>query len=226
MQKTLLITIDFPPMFGGVANYWANLAKNLVCDNLVVLASEYNNSLDFDIKQNYLIYRKNLISKNKWLWPKWLPLLYYTFKLVRQEKIKKIIVAHVLPTGIVALILKKLLNISYVVSVHGLDIALARSIKRKSWIMKKIIQNADTVIANSNYSLELLKTSCKVELNSFEIVYPCPNIVDDKLIVDEREINNLKQKYNLQNKKIILTVGRLVKRKGHDKVIGARYIAH
>ena len=63
MQKTLLVTIDFPPMFGGVANYWANLCQCLPSNDVVVLAPECFNSLDFDLKQNYLVYRKNLFSK-------------------------------------------------------------------------------------------------------------------------------------------------------------------
>ncbi|NQT49230.1 glycosyltransferase family 4 protein [Candidatus Kuenenbacteria bacterium] len=219
MKRTLLVTIDFPPMFGGVANYWANLCRCMPSDSFVVLAQEYDNSLDFDIKQNYLIYRKNLISNNKWLWPKWLPLLYQTYKLIRSENIKKLVVGHVLPTGTVAYILKKLLRVPYLVSIHGLDIAIAQQNKRKKWLMRKVFSQAEKIITNSNYTKEqLLKLDCCVK-DDVVVVYPCPNKTLGK--GSEEFKQRVFQNNNLQNKKIILTVGRLVERKGHDKVIEA-----
>ena len=217
MKRTLLVTLDFPPMFGGVANYWANLSRFFPSDQFVVLAPEFDDSLDFDIKQSYLIYRKNLLSKNKWLWPKWLPLLYHTFMLVRCEKIKKIIVAHILPIGTVALVLKKLLRVQYVVSIHGLDINLTQASNRKRKLAKLIVENAEKIIANSNYTKQLLIDLGYCDAEKVEIVYPCPNISYDQK--QENIIAEIKNKYNLQNKKIILTVSRLVERKGHDKVI-------
>jgi phosphatidylinositol alpha-1,6-mannosyltransferase len=217
MKRTLLVTLDFPPMFGGVANYWANLSRFFPSDQFVVLAPECDDSLDFDIKQNYLIYRKNLISKDNWLWPKWLPLFYQALILVRREKIKKIIVGHILPTGTVALLLFKFLRISYVISIHGLDINLTQASRRKRWLTKTIVQNAETVIANSNFTKELLVKLGYCESEKIEIIYPCPNISYEQR--EENFVLEIKSKYKLEDKKIILTVGRLVERKGHDRVI-------
>jgi len=218
IKKTLLVTLDFPPMLGGVANYWANLNKFLPSDRFLVLAPEFDDTLDFDIKQNYLIYRKNLISKEKYLWPRWLPLLYETFKLVRQESIKKIIVTHILPVGIVAYLLKIFLRIPYVVSIHGLDINLTQASTRKRWITRRIINNADTIIVNSNFTKQLLaKTGC-CNTVKVEVVYPCPNInYDDNLDL----ISDFKEQTGIIDKKVLLTVSRLIERKGHDKVIQA-----
>ena len=219
MKKTLLITIDFPPMFGGVANYWANLGKHLPGDEFFVLAPEYSHSLDFDIKQNYLIYRHNLISRSRWVWPKWLPFLYQTWKLVRLEKIKKLIVAQVLPGGTVALILKLLLRVPYVVSIHGLDLAMTQASQRKSMLARLVFRHADSIIANSEYTKnELLNTKCCDKL-SVDVVYPCPNINFEE-VLDSRKVK-FRERFNLQGKKIVLTLGRLVERKGHDKVVEA-----
>lgn len=206
-------------MFGGVANYWANLCKVLPNNEIVVLASECDDSLDFDVKQNYLIYRKILISNKEWFWPKWLPLLYWSFKLSRKEKVSKIVVAHILPGGTVAYILKLLLGVPYIVSAHGLDIALPQRNSRKLWLMKKILRNADAVIANSSYTKnELIKLDCVNGWN-LEIIYPCPNIYF--VPTDNVKIAEFLSKHELTNKKIILTTGRLIERKGHDKVIEA-----
>lgn len=206
-------------MFGGVANYWANLCRFLPGDDFLVLAPEYNNSLEFDIRQNYLIYRKELISKSKWIWPKWLPLLFQMYKLVRAEQVKKIIVAHVLPTGTAAYLLKKLLGVSYIVSIHGLDIALPRQSRRKTWLMKKIFREASQIIANSNFTKgKLLEMNC-CHADDITVIYPCPSLGFRAMTSERRQY--LEDKLNLKNKKIILTVGRLIERKGQDKVIEA-----
>lgn len=209
-------------MFGGVANYWANLCRCLPAEDLVVLAPEYDNSLDFDIKQNYLIYRKNLLTKNKWLWPKWLPFLFSAFWAVRREKIQKVIVAQVLPGGTIAYILKKHYKIPYIVSFHGLDIAFAKQHKRKLRLMKKIISQAQKIIVNSEFTKNKILELGACAEDKIEIIYPCPNI---KMPVLSSKYQQLKEEiissHNLKDKKILLTVGRLVERKGHDQVLQA-----
>ena len=215
----MLVTIDFPPLFGGVANYWAQLCRQMASADIVVLAPECDDSLDFDIKQNFLIYRKVLLSKSKWLWPKWLALLYWTWRLARQERIEKIIVTHILPVGTVALILKMVLRLPYIVSVHGLDIALPLASKIKTWLVKKILCQADAVIANSDFTRnELLKFGCG-QGNEVEVIYPCPNVRNEKILPED--VNEWREKYQLKEKRIILTAGRLIERKGHDKMIEA-----
>jgi len=216
MKKTLLVTIDFPPMIGGVANYWANLNKHFPSEDIVVLAPEYDHSHGFDIHQNYLIYRKNLISKAKWLWPKWLPLLYFMYRLIKSEKIEKVIVGQILPVGTAAYILKKILKFDYVVSAHGMDVKTPKVGTRKYKIMKKVFRKASHVISNSQFTKRAIE-KLGVPADKISIIYPCPNIqtIDIDPVLQEDIINQ----YDLQDKKILLTVGRLVERKGHDRVI-------
>jgi len=217
MKRTLLVTLDFPPMNGGVANYWSNLCRELPADEIVVLAPEGAGTIDFDIKQEYLIYRKNLLSKKTWIWPKWLPLLVETWRLITLEKIDFLIVTHVLPTGIIAYLLKKFLNLPYGLSIHGLDIAWTQNSKRKKWVTQKVLSEASWIISNSNYTKKLLHKYYPDLNTKEEIVYPCPNInnVEIPAVVKANLIKN----NNLIDKKILLTVGRLIERKGQDMVI-------
>jgi len=226
MKRTMLVTLDFPPMVGGVASYWANLGRLMPSDRFFVLAEESDSSLDFDVNQSYLIYRQNLISRRRWLWPKWLPLLLAMWRLARMKKIQKFIVAHVLPTGTAALILKKIRRIPYVVSIHGLDVAWAQRNKRKKWLTRLIFKNAESVIVNSDFTRQRLQSLCHVAPGKIHLVYPCPNInvasaatrPGGPAIMPRAEFL---KKYNLENRKYILTVGRLIERKGQDKVIEA-----
>lgn len=219
MKRTLLATIDFPPMTGGVANYWANLCCELPNDSLVVLAPEGHNTIDFDVKQEYLIYRHEFISKKKWFWPKWLPLFLSIRRLITNEKIEFLIAAHILPIGTIAYISKRLFNLPYGISVHGLDLTLTQISPRKKWITRHILDSADWVITNSQFTKNLLKKYYPDIKAKIEIVYPCPNInlVPVPVVIKKNLINN----NNLQNKKVILTVGRLIERKGQDMVLKA-----
>ena len=218
MKRTMLVTLDFPPMIGGVASYWANLARLMPSDRFFVLAEEGDSSLDFDVNQSFLIYRQNLISCRRWLWPRWLPLLWAMYRLARMKQIQRFIVAHVLPTGTAALILKKILRIPYNVSIHGLDVAWAQRSKRKKWLTKIIFKNAESVIVNSDFTRQRLQSLCHIAPGKIHLVYPCPNVVAAPAEVSREEFL---KKYNLENKRFILTVGRLIERKGQDKVIEA-----
>jgi len=219
MLKTLLATIDFPPQFGGVANYWAKLAQFLDHDRIIVLAPEYDNSLNFDVKQNYLVYRRDLLSKKDWLWPKWLPLVFEMYRIVKSERIQKIIVTHVLPVGTVAYLLKLLLGVPYIVSMHGLELALSKKNKWKKWLVKTILRGADHLIVNSKFTKSLLKNFDENVLKKTTVIYPCPNVSFEPC--SEEKLKAFFDKHSLVDKKIILTVGRLIERKGQDKVIAA-----
>ena len=215
------MTIDFPPSIGGVANYWSNLARHMPANDFVVLANDMENTIDFDMKQSYLIYRKNLISKNRWIWPKWVNLLYHTYKIIKQENIENVIVTHVLPCGTVAYLLKKILKIDYFVSLHGLDISNAAKTAKKRKLAKKVLRGAKAIIVNSQFTADLLKRKlgcikCSVNVN---IIHPCPNIVYRK--IDEEKLDSFVKDSNLSGKRMILTVSRLIERKGHDMVLHA-----
>jgi len=213
-MKKLLITIDFPPNVGGVARYLKNICKYSK-DEIVVLAPQ--TETDFDAKQNYKIYRKKLLFK--YFWPKWLPIFWHTYKIIKKEKIQKIEISHVLPVGYAVLVFKKFLKLPYRVYTHGLDVKSPRNNPRKFRLMKKVLSGAEEIIANSEFTKkELLKIGVLEE--KITLIYPCLD-PDDYKTPSAEEIKKIREKYHLNNKKVLLTVGRLVARKGQDKVIEA-----
>ncbi len=211
MNKTLLITIDSD--VGGVANYYQGICDHLPSDKISILTvKEYK----IFYSKNYPVYRSNLIFDLP-IWPKWLPVFWHLWKIARKEKVKTVLVGQILPIGTVALFLSKILDFNYAVFAHGMDIALSQKSARKKFLAKKILKNAKIIIANSNFTKQgLLKSG--VDENQIIVLYPCPHIkppASEKIKVD------LIEKYNLKNKKIILSAARLVKRKGFDAVIKA-----
>jgi phosphatidylinositol alpha-1,6-mannosyltransferase len=228
MKKLLIATIEFPPQKGGIANYLAGLAGALPMDRVAVLASKYDGAENFDSRARYKIYRKNLISRMPLVWPRWLPLLFHLWRTARREKTEAILVGQVLPVGTAAMILNKFLRLPYFVSCHGMDILTAAESLRKKKLLNKILEQTSGVVANSEFTKnELLKLA--VPENKISVVYPCPHTKnfgvgacpDEKEGIGEEKILEIKNRLGLADKKIILTVGRLVERKGQDKVIEA-----
>ena len=212
MNKTLLFTIDFPPNFGGVANYYREICEHLPSDKIVVLTIRDDRA--GENRKFYKIYRKNLLTKLA-IWPKWLPSFWHLYKIIKKEKIKTVLVGQVLPLGTVAMILSKIMKFNYIVLTHSFDILIAQKSKRKKCLLKKILKNAKNITANSNFTKQKL-VDLGIKKNKITIVYPCPYF---KPPANEKIKNDLIKKYNLENKKIILTIGRMVERKGADMVI-------
>lgn len=225
IKKSLLITLDFPPSYGGVATYYHHICKNLPSDKVVVVAPEHPKAKIFDQTQRYAIIRKNLannLAKPKLLkifdTLKWMSAIKFLTEIIKNHDIELLQVGQILPLGTVALALKTKYNIPYIFYAHGLDITLPQKIYHKKKLMRKIIANASGIVANSNFTKdELVKLGANPE--KIIVVYPCPNLEPEQ--ISEWIIKEIKEAHELIDKKIILTVGRLVKRKGHDMVIKA-----
>ncbi len=222
-MKTLLFTLEFPlpdqspgqAFYGGVANYYGNLVKYWPkSDNIFVL----NNN------DNKLIKR--------WLWPKWLPTIWHLWRGVKKEKINYILVGHILPLGTATWILSKFIGFRYGVILHGMDFTYASRIARKKWIIKKILKKADKIICVNSYLAGLVRDFLSREqAGKIIIVNPGIEVRSKKLSPPWRDPTEagevkskkdlLKEKYNLKNKIVLFSIGRLVKRKGFDKVIAA-----
>jgi hypothetical protein len=64
MQKTLLLTLEFPPDIGGVGEYYRNLSLGLSKDAFFILA-----------------HRKNLLYR--WFSPRWIKAIIRAVSMVR-----------------------------------------------------------------------------------------------------------------------------------------------
>lgn len=203
MIKTLLITLDYKPQLGGVANYWAGLNKYLAKDFFYILAPLTNNYID---EENVL--REKLLFD--YLWLRWIKLIFILVKLKNKYNFKAFIAAQILPIGTVLWFLKKIKIINkYFVSCHGFDILHLQG--RKKILAKIILREAEKVIVNSNFTAGIVK-DYSVPLNKILVLTPCPQINLSQLAI------NLKEKDKSLNYKII-TTARLVPRKGIDTMI-------
>lgn len=219
MKKTLLVTLDFPPNFGGVANYYFNLCQNLDSQKISILTilkiSKHNKTTDIPLNIHY----KKLLT-NLPIWPKWLPLFWHIPKTIKKEKTEIVWVGEILPIGTAVYLLKKvgLIKLPYIVSTHGTDILSGQKNQWKSFLSKKILSNAQNITANSQYTKKLL-TKLGIDEKKIHVIYPGISVETRLIASREQASNQIINHYNLNNKPILLTVARLVSRKGIDNVI-------
>lgn len=217
MKKVLIITLEYPPQVGGIATYLKEFANHLEPQQTIVLAPKNKNAQEFDNLQTYKTIRKKFYFPLP-IWPRWLRLVWQTFWICRKEKVKLVLIHHVLPVGYVGIIIKKLLKIPFLVFSHGTDIQLASTKPWKKRMFIKVARQAEQLFFNSE-SLRRRTGEIFPDFESkFSVLYPCPN--QDFFSPPKTEIiEDLKARYALEGKKVMLTVGRMEDGKGYPHLL-------
>jgi phosphatidylinositol alpha-1,6-mannosyltransferase len=199
MKKVLFITLEYSPQKGGIASYYTGIVQELV-----------QQGYEVKVMTEKLLFR--------WFWPRWLKAYFKVRKMIKKEKPDLIFVGQILPLGTVAYLLRN--KIPYILFLHGMDILMAQKSWRKRWLAKKIFLQAESLIANSHFTKQLIENflSNVPQKPSISVIYPCPNLAFE---VKKEEIEILRRKLGLSGKKVILTLGRVVERKGHKTVLQA-----
>ncbi len=205
MKKTLVLTHEYYPYHGGIGRYCYDLFKHFNRQDYLVMSDQAG--IDRHVNA---IYKKLLTS---FVRPRWLLGLFQTMYIVKKEKIEMLFTPHVLPLGIIAYWIQRLYGVPYVLSLHGLDINLA--LEKRNRITLMVLKGARHIVVNSNATKKILEGT----VISTPVTVITPYYDAECLTVDERKKAVLEGRYH--DKKIILTVGRLIKRKGQDIVIEA-----
>jgi len=210
MKKTLLVTIDYPPAIGGVATYLEQVASSFSKDELIVLTIPSDKA-----KEDDQVVRKSLLFS--FFWPKWIKGIWQIWRVYKQTNCEQVLVGQVLPVGSMVMVLNKLFSLPYIVQVYGMDLLQAKQSSRKNALAKSVLHNAQSIITNSEAVKKIVNEFIEIS-RPVSVVFPVPkNLPRPKPDIEKV----LLKKYDLKDKKIILTVGRLVARKGQDKTLGA-----
>ncbi|MFZ6015194.1 MAG: glycosyltransferase [Patescibacteria group bacterium] len=200
----VLITHDYPPQKGGVARYLSSLVKASSGSIAVWLPTEFAPITDVSTSD---VRRVDFWWSH---WPKWLPLVRRCLE-VPDDKI--ILVSHVFPIGTAAWIANALGGAEYAVIFHGTDLKRANT-RWKRRLLRQICNNAQLLIVNSQAVGGLLT---KLAPKAKPVVLT-PGLEPFNLPSKSAARQNLGI---APQTKIILTVSRLVERKGIDTLVRA-----
>ena len=216
---SLLITNDFPPIVSGISTVFYQIWKRLPSDRIMILAPKAPGCDEFDKRESFRILRKKIPTgesgKAKLL--KMALNIFYALYYTRKYNIGKLHCGQILSVGPAGLVCKKLFGVKYNVYVYGSETLRFGNSRMMSWLMKKVIGEAEELVPNSEFTL-LEYERWGVPREKMVTIVPG---VDSVFFHPREKSQHLMEKYRLQDKQVIMTVGRLDERKGHDMVIRA-----
>jgi len=219
----ILLTPDFPPERGGIQRCLSDVYETFLENSLLVIAPYVKGAKEFDRNQRYRIKRTGrfLLFRNKRM--RNLIFIISAFFLLVFEWIrcslkgKKMVIhsGHIL-SGIPALFIKKIFGVPYIQWTYAIEVMD----KRRLWIIKRVLNGADFVLAISSWTENYLKNFIddrkikRIRLALPKIKEPSRERVDELLRV-------------YRGKRVILSVARLTqlqRYKGIDMTIEAMKI--
>lgn len=217
-MRLLALTELFLPTKGGTAVWAAEVYRRLGGKEIHIITADVPGAAKVDATHPNTVHRLNL-ERVPWLKPESL-LMYWRFlactlRLALTHRYDAIHAFRALPEGLIAWLVGRLTLRQVVVYAHGEELTTwGKGGKYKA--MRFALRHADRVIANSEFTRdELLRMD--VDERRITLIYPG---VDVARFRRGLPYDDLKANIGLApGQKLILSVGRLSRRKGFDMVI-------
>jgi phosphatidylinositol alpha-1,6-mannosyltransferase len=217
--RLLVITELFLPTKGGTAVWAAEVYKRLGGREIHIVTADVPGAREFDATHPNTVHRLRL-ERVPWLKPE--SLLMYgrlfgrSLRLALTHRFEAIHAFRALPEGLVAWWVARLTGHPVVIYAHGEELTTWRG--RKHTAMVFALRHADAVIANSEFTRDQL-IARGVAPEKIRLIYPG---VDTERFRPGLPCDDLKARIGLPpQQRLILSVGRLSRRKGFDMVIRA-----
>lgn len=238
MTKCLLIASTFPPLVGGTCVVYDNLCR--FSSGQVIPLVPYTDYHDgrpieqiesSDLLAPYKILRHSLVRPRQrsrarrivalgWLIldiPVFFSVLATVARIVWREKIDVICIGELTYCGWLIIPCKYLLRLKTVVYVHGEELTTS-AVTYAERAKFPLLRAADAAIAVSEYTRKTMMERAGVDPAKIHVVL---NGVNTEIFRPAPPRSDLVQRYGLAGRRVILSVGRLVERKGTDNAIRA-----
>ena len=204
----LVVTRNFPPDIGGIQSLMGGLSKSLVNHGPVkVFAYEFPNSKLYDKNSTINIERVKGVK----IFRKFRKSRLVNSFIANNQNIRAILTDHWKSLELLNTENTKKYKTFCLIHSKEINHELGSSLNKR---LLKSIDKTDLVIANSNFTKKLA-TDLGVDPKKIKIIFPgidVPKPVEEKFKTEAKKI------YNESFPKII-TVARLDKRKGHEKIL-------
>ncbi|MGW0433768.1 glycosyltransferase family 4 protein [Micromonospora sp. NPDC003197] len=212
MTRTLLVTNDFPPRPGGIQSFVHNLAIRQPTGSLVVYASTFAGAEKFDAEQPFEVIREN----TQMLLPT-PAVARRAARLAIEYDCDTLWFGAAAPLGLLARGLRRRTGIERVVALtHGHEVGWA-ALPGARTLLRRIARDADVVTYLGEYTRVRLDRALH-GLTDLRRLAPGVDIDVYHPDVDGSEV---RARYGLTDRPVVVCVSRLVPRKGQDALIRA-----
>jgi phosphatidylinositol alpha-1,6-mannosyltransferase len=219
-RKYLLITNDLGPHAGGIENFILGMLRTLIKsgfpgDQILIYTSWEKDYEEFDKKLSAELGVLVIRDKRKVL----LPTTAITLRIARVMNLYQsthLWFGAAAPMALSARYLKKRGAVRSVALTHGHEVWWS-ALPPFSWVMSRIGRSNDVITHLGDFTRQAIRNSVGEQVSMVQIA---PGIDFEHFSPGSKD-PSLIQKFGLENKKVILVVGRLVRRKGQDTLIKA-----
>jgi len=219
MPRYLVLTELFLPTKGGTAVWFAEVYRRLSGKETHIVTADVPGAAEVDASHPNSVHRINM-RRVAWLRPEslgmYFSLFFKSLSLALTHRFDAIHAGRALPEGLTAWAVARLTWHPVVIYAHGEELTTwGRGGKYKA--MRFALRHADRVIANSEFTRDEL---IKMDVNQARITLIHPG-VDVARFRPGLACADLRKSVGAAAGKLILSVGRLSRRKGFDQVIKA-----
>jgi len=218
-MRALLVSENFPPRIGGSARWLWELYRRLPRADVTVAAGSCPGDAAFDRGHDLRVARLPLSFPDLGVLspPIWLHYRRAARTLrahARRDAVQVLHCGRVLPEGWLALACAR----PFACYVHGEELISNATSRQLTWMAAHVMRRAAVLIANSRHTAELLQRRWGVEVTRIAVLTPG---VDTARFAPAPRDEATRAALGWAGRTVVLTVARLQKRKGHDRMIDA-----
>jgi phosphatidyl-myo-inositol dimannoside synthase len=223
MIPTLVLSEHFLPACGGTITWLLQTYRRYKPAEVVVVAGEHRDAQLVDPTLPFKVERIAM-SMSEWdptapasLW-RYATMLRHVLRSCRQHHIQQLHCMRVLPEGLIGWCVGFMTARPYLLYAHGEEILIALESRKLHWLIPRLFNRAAVIIANSRKTKALLE-EMGVQPEKIHVIHP--GVEATAFRIGNDAARAVRQRHNLGQSPVLLTVGRLQRRKGQDMVIRA-----
>jgi len=216
-KNILVITNDFGPRTGGIETFVMGLLERIVDHKVVVFTSQQGDTSEYD-QQWFKKFGVQVIrDRSKILLPS-LRVAKRAKEIAQMHNIEVVVFGAAAPLALMAPKLRKAGIKKIIALTHGHEVWWAR-IFPFNLAMKRIGNSVDHLTYLGEFTRQAISRS--LSQKSIDSMVKIAPGIDTSHFSPQADATQRRTELGLESKKIIISVGRLVHRKGQDKLIQA-----
>ncbi len=212
VPRSLFITNDFPPRIGGAQSYYWGLIQLLDPTDVIIIAPDQPGGQDFDTSHPYTVHRYPLEQLRPTR-----GLLRLSLALIEQYGLELVQFGHPLPTGLLGPSITKRSGLPYIVFLGGAEVTVPAAMPIGSSLLRHVLGNAALLATVSDFTASVAAKEVRGRVPAVTLRPPLDGAFNLPPLPGKVEA---KAELGIDGELVII-IGRLVPRKGQDRLIEA-----